>query len=117
MSAPAPADEQLLQRLPLPLAQLCRRAHNAKTAFDRHQAAYFLWEAALKLLASAAVITYARRPDPDPALADRLTSLARPALGHWWAFPRLLLPALADRGDPGFAAARDLLLGRARDDL
>jgi hypothetical protein len=35
-------DDQLLRRLPLPLAQLYRRAHNAKTGLERHQAAYFL---------------------------------------------------------------------------
>jgi hypothetical protein len=51
---PAP-DEALLQRLPLPLAQLYRRAHNTKTPLDRHRAAYYLCEATLKLLGSAAV--------------------------------------------------------------
>ena len=39
-------DEELGRRLPLRLAQLYRRAQNAKTPFDRHQAAYYLWEAA-----------------------------------------------------------------------
>ena len=39
-------DEDLVRRLPLPLAQLYRRAHNAKTPLDRHNAAYCLWEAA-----------------------------------------------------------------------
>src|SRR4051812_2882606 len=72
-------DEELLRRLPLPLAQLYSRAHNAKSPFDRHQAAYFLWEAALRLLASAAVITYAEHPTPDPDLDEALKKLARPA--------------------------------------
>jgi hypothetical protein len=44
-------DEVLLQRLPLPLAQLGRRAHNTKTALERHLTAFSLWEAALELLA------------------------------------------------------------------
>jgi len=48
-------DETLVQRLPLPLAQLYRRAHNAKTALERHLTAFRHWEASLKLLASAAV--------------------------------------------------------------
>ncbi len=117
MSAHMPANEDLLHSLPLPLAQLYRRALNAKTPLDLHQAAYFLWEAALKLLGSVAVVAYAERADPDPELADRLKNLARPALGHWWEFVRRLLPVLADGGDPGFAAARDLVLGRRRDDL
>jgi hypothetical protein len=31
MPDPVPADDDLLRRLPLPLARLCVRAHNAKT--------------------------------------------------------------------------------------
>ena len=50
MSANQLFDEQLLQRLPLPLAQLCRRSQNAKTPLEQHLAAYYLWEASLKLL-------------------------------------------------------------------
>jgi serine/threonine protein kinase len=110
-------DEALVHRLPLPLARLYRHAHNAKTPLDRHQAAYYLWEAALKLLGSAAVATVAEVGEPAPDLAERLRNLARPSLGHWWEFVRLLLPTLADAGDPGFRAARDLILGRPRDDL
>ena len=37
-----PSDESLMQRLPLPLAQLYRRAHNAKTGQERCFAAYYL---------------------------------------------------------------------------
>jgi WD40 repeat protein/serine/threonine protein kinase len=110
-------DETLLQRLPLPLAQLCRRYQNAKTPVERHQSAYFLWEATLKLMASVAVVEYADRLEHDPKIADRLKNLARPALGHWWEFVKCLLPILADQGDPGFAASRDLIYGRARDDM
>jgi WD40 repeat protein/serine/threonine protein kinase len=110
-------DEQLLQRLPLPLAQLCRRAQNAKASLERHQAAYYLWEAALKLLASVAVVEYADRPDRDPEAASWLQSLARPSLGHWWEIIRRLVPLLADAGDAGFAPVRELVLGRARDDM
>ena len=40
-------DEELVQWLPMPLAQLYRRAHNAKTALERHNTAFFLWEASL----------------------------------------------------------------------
>jgi serine/threonine protein kinase len=117
MSTAPTCDEDLVRRLPLPLAQLYRRAHHAKTPLERHLTAYYLWEAALKLLAMGAVIEYAERQEPDPQLAERLQSLARPALGHWWEFVRLLVPTLADAGDAGFQQARDLLLGRTRDDL
>jgi WD40 repeat protein/serine/threonine protein kinase len=110
-------NEDLLRRLPLPVAQLYRRAHNAKAALERHLTALYLWEASLKLLASAAVVTYADRPEHDPQLAERLQALARPSVGHWWEFLRLLVPAVADAGDAGFGAVRELLLGRTRDDL
>src|SRR5215831_10217268 len=95
-------DEDLLGKLPLPLAQLYRRAHNAKTPQERHHAAYYLWEAALKLLGSVAIVEYAELGDHDPELARRLQNLARPSLGHWWEFVRRLLPVLADRGVHGF---------------
>jgi hypothetical protein len=75
-------DEQLVLRLPLPLAQLCRRALNARTPLERHQAAYYLWEAALKLLACVAVVEYADLRGHEPELVERLRNLARPALGH-----------------------------------
>ncbi|HEV3263631.1 MAG TPA: protein kinase [Gemmataceae bacterium] len=116
MTESLPLDEQLVQRLPLPLAQLCRRAHNVRTPLERHQAAYYLWEAALKLLASVAVVEYADLRNHDPELVERLKNLARPSLGHWWEFIRRLVPVLAERGDAGFAAVRELVLGRARDD-
>src|SRR5438876_1067356 len=57
------------------------------------------------------------RGEPAPELRERLQNLARPALGHWWEFVRLLLPPMAGAGDEGFSRARDLILGRARDDL
>jgi serine/threonine protein kinase/WD40 repeat protein len=112
-------DEDLLRRLPLPLAQLYRRAHNAKNALERHQAAYYLWEAGLKLLGSLLVVEYAELGDRDPELAARLENLARPALGHWWEFIRRLLPLLAEAHarDESLGAAREFLLGRTRDDL
>jgi hypothetical protein len=82
-------DKALVQRFPLPLAQLCRRAHNAKTALKRHLTAFYLWEPALKLLGAVAIVSYAQGKSPEPQLAERLKNLARPALGHWWEFVRL----------------------------
>ncbi|HEV3257978.1 MAG TPA: serine/threonine-protein kinase [Gemmataceae bacterium] len=110
-------DEQLLQGLPLPLAQLCRRSQNAKTPLERHLTAYYLWESALKLLGATAVVEYAELKDHDPELTEKLKNLARPSVGHWWELVRRLVPVLAEKGDQGFATARELLLGRARDDL
>jgi hypothetical protein len=116
MNASPACDEDLVRRLPLPLAQLYRRGHNAKTPLERHHAAFYLAEAALKLLAAVAVVEYAERPEHDPQLAERLQSLARPALGRWWEFARRLVPVLAE-GDTDFCKVRDLLRGAARDDL
>ncbi|HEV3257375.1 MAG TPA: hypothetical protein VG013_10880, partial [Gemmataceae bacterium] len=110
-------DENLQHCLPLPLAQLYRRAHNAKTPLERHLTAYYAWEAALKLLGSVAMAEYAELAPSDSLLDERLQNLARPSLGHWWEFVRLLVPALADTGDEAFAKVRDLVLGRSRDDL
>jgi serine/threonine protein kinase len=110
-------DEELVRRLPLPLAQLYRRGHNAKSALERHQAGYYLWEASLKLLGSVAIVEYAALAQPHDPLLARLQNIARPSTGHWWEFVRCLTPALAEAGDAHFAAIRDLLLGRSRDDL
>ncbi len=110
-------DESLVQRLPTPLAKLIRRARNAKTPLDRHQAAYYLWEAALKLLGSVAVVEYAALDDHDPKLVAMLENLARPSVGHWWEFVRRLVPVLADSSDAAFVEVRDLVLGSTRDDL
>jgi serine/threonine protein kinase/Tfp pilus assembly protein PilF len=117
MSFRVAVDEQLMSRLPLPLAQLYRRAHNAKNPLDRHLVGYYLWEAALKLLGAVAVVSYAESGDTDGDLAEALRTLTRPSLGHWWEYVRRLTPVLADQGDPGFAAVRDLVMGRTRDDL
>ena len=106
MPAEVLLDDDLIHRLPLPLAQLYRRAHNAKSALERHQTAFYLWEAGaqaawLRLPSSQ----YAAREEHDPLLAECLQNLARPSLGHWWEFVRRLIPVLADHAVPGFSAA------------
>src|SRR5713226_8998781 len=111
----AAPDEGLVQRLPLPLAQIYRRAHNAKRPLERHLTAFSLWEAGLKLLGCVGIVEWAQRGEADPQLAERLQNLARPQLGHWWEFVRLLVPVLADHGHEGFGQVRDLVLGRTRD--
>lgn len=111
------ADEGFLSRLPLPVAQLYLRGRNAKTPIERYLAAYYLWEASLKLLGSTAIVEYARLDEQDPAIEQRLQSLARPSTGHWLEYTRLLVPILADHGDEHFARIRDLLFGKRRDDL
>src|SRR3954454_11378927 len=110
-------DEALAQRLPLPLAQLYRRARNAKTPLEQHLTAYYLWEAALKLLGSVAIVTYAEHPHPNAELTERLTKLARPSIGDWWDFVRRLVPVLAKQGEGDFGQLRDVLLGGCCTDM
>src|SRR5437016_14394364 len=99
----AAIDDALLARLPLPLAQLYRRAHNAKTPLERHLTAFYFWEAGLKLLASTAIAIYRASGSSDPTIDERLKNLTRPSLGHWWEFARRIVPHLAQAGDCDFA--------------
>ncbi len=103
-------------RLPLPLARLYRRSGSAKTALERRQLAFYLWEAGLKLLGAVAVIEYARIGRQDADVERCLQHLARPSIGHWWQIVRQLVPRLAEQ-DAAFAPIRDLLTGNKRDDL
>src|SRR5438874_5829789 len=96
-------EEDLIHGLPLPLAQLYHSVHRPhKTPLEKFLAASQLWEAAVKLLAAVAIEEYQRLHRPDPAIQERLTNLARPALGHWWEFVRLLVPVMAKAGDKRF---------------
>ncbi|HEV2972786.1 MAG TPA: serine/threonine-protein kinase [Pirellulales bacterium] len=110
-------DDAFLARLPLPLAQLFRRALNAKTPLEQHLAASRIAELGVKLLACGAIVEYAALGQPDPQINECLQNLARPSLGHWWEFARRLVPLLADAGYEGYGRLREMLLGRARDDL
>ncbi|MDJ0974423.1 MAG: serine/threonine-protein kinase [Planctomycetota bacterium] len=57
-------------KLPLPVAVLRRRSHNAKSAKDLHDTAYFAWEVSVRLAVAA-------RPPEDA------TVLAKASLGAW----------------------------------
>lgn len=108
-------DDTAARRLPLPLAQLCRRAANCKTVIDAHLTAYSLAEATIKLLSASAIVHYAEQPTHDPELVACLRKLARPALGQWWEFARRLIPVLAER-HASYAHVRSVLLERPHDD-
>src|ERR1700730_6414853 len=116
MDAYAAQNDAALGKWPLPLAQLFLRAQNGKNPLERHHAAYFVWEAALKLLGSVAIVEYAGLEARDPNISQRLHNLARPTTAHWWEFVCALLPYLAQRR-ARFSELHELLLGRARDDL
>lgn len=59
-----------MNALPLPIAALRRRSHNAKSAKERHDTAHFAWEASIRLAVAA-----------QPPL--RMVDMASPTLGHW----------------------------------
>jgi len=81
-----PFDDALCRKLPLPLAQHYRRAHNAKSAQERYHAGYYLWEASLKLLAATAVVSYFHAGGtPTGRLAEALQNFARPSVWCSWA--------------------------------
>ena len=71
---------EYLVRLPLPLAQLYGRAHNAKDARARHDNTFYLFESLIKLAAAPAVAAYLdevergspRVPYRSPARLPRL---------------------------------------------
>ncbi|UQA58085.1 tetratricopeptide repeat protein [Polyangium aurulentum] len=84
--APPPA-------LPLPIAALLRRARNATDPTRRHLAAYYAWEASLRL-------TVAAEPPSDAS------TLAMPSVGHW---VRAMPPRPGSLTDPALLALHALL--------
>lgn len=76
-----------LLRLPLPLAQLYSRAHNAKDNRSRHDNCYYIFESLIKLTACPLIGSYIddlNRGHPHVEPVDRaLGHLALPALGQW----------------------------------
>jgi tetratricopeptide (TPR) repeat protein/serine/threonine protein kinase len=98
-----------LLRLPLPLAQLYSRAHNAKDARGRHDNCFYLCEALVKLPAAVAVSGYLDEARTGaaraPALDRLLAHLALPSLGQWVMILRELARHFGHRPD---AAAHPL---------
>jgi hypothetical protein len=92
-----------LVRLPLPLAQLYSRAHNAKDARGRHDNTFYLFEALVKLAVAPAVAVYLHEVGHGTARAaalDRLLAqLALPSLGQWVAMLRELARHFGQRPD------------------
>jgi eukaryotic-like serine/threonine-protein kinase len=88
-------DEELCKRLPLPLAQLYRRAHTAKTELEQHHVAYYLWEATLKLLAAVVVLEYANSSQQRSDHVALIKNLVRPQSRDWCRILRELLPIVA----------------------
>ena len=95
---------EYLVRLPLPLAQLYGRAFNAKSPRERHDNAFYLFEALVKLAASTATAYYLEEVSIEPSsrvpMLDRmLAQLALPSLGQWLGILREVTRHFASRVD------------------
>ena len=92
---------EYLLRLPLPLAQLYGRANNAKDARGRHDNAFYLFEALIKLTATPLIAAYRQEiaggAKRDPELDRLLGQLGLPSLGHWTGFLRELAKRFGER--------------------
>jgi serine/threonine protein kinase len=106
-----------MQRTPEFLHQLIERARQGISPLERHQAAYYAWECGLRMLASVAIVEYATFQERDEKIDAALQAIACPSLGHWLQITRLLIPKLAEQGDPHFTKIRTLVTGKGRDDL
>jgi serine/threonine protein kinase len=90
----------LVSTLPLPLAQLLRRALNSHAPLELHHNAYYLAEAALKLASAARVGVWLDRAlEPGHPITSRLEALAYPSLGQWRDLMRDIDRELAQRKD------------------
>ena len=108
---------ELVTRLPLPLAQLYNRARNAKTPLDRHSYAFYLWEAAIRLLGSVAVVEYAAQIESGQSIErQHLPSLSTSSFAIWADQIERLAPTLASVDDASFRQICEFV-GFPRDDL
>ncbi|MGB1124061.1 MAG: serine/threonine protein kinase [Phycisphaeraceae bacterium] len=78
---------EYLLRLPLPLAQLYSRAHNAKDTRTRHDNCFYIFESLIKLATCPLIGSYLddlKRGKEHNQNVDRaLSHLALPSLGQW----------------------------------
>lgn len=76
-----------LLRLPLPLAQLYSRAHNAKDTRTRHDNCFYIFESLIKLSTCPLIGSYLddlkRGKDHNEQVDRALSHLALPSLGQW----------------------------------
>jgi WD40 repeat protein/serine/threonine protein kinase/regulator of sirC expression with transglutaminase-like and TPR domain len=97
-----------IARLPLPLAQTLRRALNAKSPQEAHTAAYYFFECALKLSASAQISAYVALGCPDAQLNELIENITRASTGHWLAILREVSSHLSKRADKALVPLADV---------
>jgi serine/threonine protein kinase/Flp pilus assembly protein TadD len=83
MNQTVETDRALIAALPLPLAQAWRRFLYAESAASVHERAFFSLEAAVKYMASAAVMAWISVRTASPAAQSACGALVKPSLGHW----------------------------------
>jgi serine/threonine protein kinase len=111
---PQVIDEELIRRLPYPLAQLYRDAHNTRTPKDRQFKAYCLWEASLKLMATVALAGYAERAETDPQTLAKLDGVLKmPTTGLWLRVVNTLLSEFASGPEAGLVKLNAQIHGRS----
>ncbi|MBI3860444.1 MAG: serine/threonine-protein kinase [Planctomycetia bacterium] len=80
-------DRDFALQLPLPIAQLYGQASTARDARGRHDSAFYLFEAQIKLAAATAIAMYLEEVEGGSARSPKidrlLQNLALPALGQW----------------------------------
>jgi len=90
---------------------------NGKTPMERHNNAYFAWEALLKLLASVVITRFASKSIATPVPEEILRPLLRPSTGHWWSFVRELCHRIEPSDDPEIAKLGRVLFGETLHDV
>jgi WD40 repeat protein/serine/threonine protein kinase len=113
---------EYLLRLPLPLAQLYSRAHNAKDPRGRHDHSFYIFEALVKLTSAPLIACYLEEVEvgsPRTPLIDAaLARLALPSFGQWFDILRRLARHFGERPDASSHALGRLweALSRRRQD-
>ncbi|MEM6552367.1 MAG: serine/threonine-protein kinase [Planctomycetota bacterium] len=114
-------DNALYLSLPLPLSHLYSRTFTSKTARARHDNAYYLFEALIKLTACPPIAAYCRGTSlgkpRDPDLDRSLLHLRMPSVGHWLGLLRQTAKHFAAQPDhPLSTLHRALTTNRYADD-
>lgn len=93
-------------------------AQNANSAFLFHQAAFYAWEATLRLASSVVVAEHVRRRcAPDPKSSQIFSRLTAPLISVWCDSITMLVPELVQRGDEGFASLSRVVLENKQENL
>jgi serine/threonine protein kinase len=104
-------DDGLVSRLPLPLAQLCLRAQDAKTPAEQLLNSFYLWEATLRLVGSVVLLEFAGRDEPLPTIAKQIAPFAQPTLANCWNWVSQLVPWVPESEAARFRPLRQAFFG------